>query len=59
MTDVSERKLGEKISLYCSACEEERTFVWSAWSGTEYFGYPPSQEFGWECSVCASRVSES
>ena len=56
MTDTSDAKLGEKMSLYCSVCEEERTFVWAAWSGVEYFGYPPGQEYGWECTACGSKV---
>lgn len=58
MTSASDRKLGEKTSLYCSVCEEEQTFTWSAWNGTEYFGYPPDKEYGWECTICGSRVSQ-
>ncbi len=58
MTEGSDRKLGEKTSLYCTVCEEERTFEWVAWSGTEFFGYPPDREYGWECTECGSRVLE-
>jgi hypothetical protein len=57
MAETPDRKPGEKTSLYCPDCEEERTFVWAAWSGTEFFGYPPGQEQGWECTVCGSKVS--
>ena len=49
-------KLGEKRSLFCTECEEEQTFVWTAWSGVEYFGSPPVEEYGWECSVCGNQV---
>jgi DNA-directed RNA polymerase subunit RPC12/RpoP len=56
MMDASAAKLGEKTSLFCPDCEEERTFVWTAWSGAEYFGCPPEKEYGWECTVCGSRV---
>ena len=56
MTDAPDERVGEKTSLYCSECEEEQTFVWAAWSGEEYFGYPAEREYGWECSACGSRV---
>jgi hypothetical protein len=56
MTDRSDKKLGEKTSLYCTVCEEERTFAWAEWSGDEFFGYPPKQEYGWECTTCGSKV---
>ena len=56
MTDAPDERLGEKTSLYCADCEEERTFVWAGWSGVEFFGYPPEQEYGWECTVCGSRI---
>jgi len=56
VTDALDEKLGEMTSLYCSVCEEERTFVWVVWSGVEFFGYPPEQEYGWECASCGSRV---
>jgi hypothetical protein len=56
VTDARDEKLGEKRSLYCSVCEEERTFVWAKWSGVEFFGYPPEQEYGWECTACGSKV---
>jgi hypothetical protein len=56
MTDRSAVELGEKRSLFCPDCEEERTFVWTAWSGDEYYGYPPEQEYGWECTVCGGKV---
>lgn len=57
MIDASAEKIGEKKSLFCPDCEEERTFVWAVWDGDEYFGYPPAQEFGWECTVCGSRFA--
>jgi hypothetical protein len=56
VTDAPDEKLGEKTSLYCSVCEEERTFVWAVWSGVEFFGYPPEKEYGWECTACGSKV---
>jgi hypothetical protein len=56
MDDSLDENLGEKRSLYCSECEEEQTFVRTVWSGVEYYGSPPVQEYGWECSVCGSRV---
>ncbi len=56
VTDIHDEKVGEKTSMYCSVCEEELTFVWVAWSGAEFFGYPPEQEYGWECSACGSKV---
>ena len=56
VTDADDEKLGEKRSLYCSVCEEERTFVWAKWSGMEFFSYPPEQEYGWECTAGGSRV---
>lgn len=58
MTDAVEEKLGEMASLYCPVCEEERTFEWAAWSGVEFFGYPPEQEYGWKCSACGSKFRE-
>lgn len=58
MTDAHDEKLGEKTSLYCVVCEEDRTFVWAKWSGVEFFGYPPEQEYGWECTACGSKVRE-
>jgi hypothetical protein len=59
VTDTLDEKLGEKTSLYCSECQEEQTFVWTVWSGIEFFGYPPEKEYGWKCTVCGSKVSES
>ena len=56
LTAAPGEKLGDKTSLYCSVCEEERTFVWAVWNGVEFFGYPPEQEFGWECTSCGSRI---
>lgn len=58
VTDAAEEKLGDKASLYCSVCEEEQTFVWEAWNGVEFFGYPPAREYGWKCTACGSRVRE-
>lgn len=40
----------------CSICEEERAFVWAVWSGVKFFGYPPEQEYGWECTACGSKT---
>jgi len=56
VTEAPDKKLGEKTSLYCPTCEEELTFVWAAWSGVEFFGYPAEQEYGWECTVCGSHI---
>jgi hypothetical protein len=56
MSEADDKKPGEKTSLYCSVCEEERVFVWAAWSGVEFFGYPPENEFGWECTACGSKL---
>jgi hypothetical protein len=56
VTDAHDEKVGEKRSLYCSVCEEERTFVQVVWSGVEFFGYPPELEYGWECTACGSKV---
>ena len=56
MTEVPDKKLGDKTSLYCSDCEEEQTFVWAQWSGEEFFGYPPGQEYGWECTICGNKL---
>jgi hypothetical protein len=56
MKDANDEKLGEKTSLYCSVCEEERTFVWTVWRVVEFFGYPPANEDGWECTACGSKV---
>lgn len=56
MTEATNKKKGEKTSLYCHVCEEEMTFVWTEWSGIEFFGYPPEQEYGWECAVCGSHI---
>lgn len=56
MTVADDERLGEKTSLYCSDCAEERTFVWTVWSGVEFFGYPPTNEYGWECSACGNKV---
>lgn len=58
MKDLVDEKLGEKRSLFCTECDEEQTFVRTAWSGVEYFGSPPAQEYGWKCSVCGSKVSD-
>lgn len=58
MTDAFDEKLGEKTPLYCPDCEEERIFVWAVWSGVEFYGYPPEQEFGWECSACGCKLRE-
>ncbi len=59
MAHSKDREIGQKTSLYCSVCEEERTFRWTAWSGMEFFGYPPTEEFGWECTACGNRLRES
>ncbi len=59
LTNTYEKKLGEKMSMYCSTCEEERIFVWTKWRGVEFFGYPPEQEYGWECTACGSKFSVS
>ena len=56
MKDADDKKLDEKTSLYCEVCAEERTFVWVKWSGVEFYGYPPEQEYGWECTACGSKV---
>jgi hypothetical protein len=56
VTEAPDKKLGDKTSLYCHVCEEELTFTWAEWSGVEFFGYPPEQEYGWECTVCGSRI---
>jgi len=56
MTDSKEEKMGEKTSLYCPVCEEELTFVWEAWSGEEFFGYPPQREYGWRCTTCGNKI---
>lgn len=58
VTDAPDKKLGEKTFMYCSDCDQERIFVWSAWSGEEYYGYPPEQEYGWKCSACGSKFRE-
>ena len=58
MSNANEEKVGEKTVLYCTVCEEERTFTWAAWSGMEFFGYPPRREYGWECTKCGGRVRE-
>jgi hypothetical protein len=52
VTDATDEKLDEKTSMYCSDCEEER----AVWSGEEFFGYPPEQEYGWECTACGSKL---
>lgn len=59
MTHEDDKKLGEKSFLFCPDCNEERIFIWAVWSGMEFFGYPPVQEYGWKCSVCGSTFSES
>ena len=56
MADEPVKKLGDKTVMYCSDCKEERPFVWAVWSGVEYFGYPPDQEYGWECTACGSKL---
>ena len=56
LKDANEEKLGQKMSMYCSGCEEEQIFVWAKWSGVEFFGYPPKWEYGWECTACGSRL---
>ncbi len=56
VTDERDKRLGEKTTLYCEVCEEEQTFVWTQWGGMEYFGYSPEREYGWECTVCGSKV---
>jgi len=58
MTGFDDIKVGEKASLFCPVCEEERTFVWSAWKGTEFFGYPPEPEYGWVCTACGGKLLE-
>jgi DNA-directed RNA polymerase subunit RPC12/RpoP len=58
MTQAFDEKLGEMSSIYCPACEEERTFVWALWNGDEYYGYPPELEYGWKCSACGSEFRE-
>jgi len=47
---------GDKASLYCPVCEEERICEWSAWKGTEFYGYPPEEEYGWKCTTCGGRL---
>lgn len=59
MTEHSVRQVGEVRSLYCQVCGEERTFVWTAWPGMEFYGYPSAPEFGWECSGCGNRLREA
>jgi hypothetical protein len=59
MTDAADRNPGDNISLYCSDCREEQTFIWTEWGGTKFFDYPAGREYGWECSVCGSRLSET
>jgi hypothetical protein len=59
MTDSAERKAGDKMSLYCPDCREEQTFTWSAWSGEEFFGYPPKEEHGWQCTSCGCRLTDT
>lgn len=56
VTNTTDDKLGDKTVMYCSDCEEERIFVWAVWSGVEFFGYPPGQEYGWECTACGSKL---
>lgn len=56
MNESSEAKPGDKCSLFCSVCSEERTFVWETWPGVEYYGYPPKQEQGWVCSSCGEKL---
>lgn len=56
MTNAAAGKPGEKRPFYCSVCEEEQTFVRGVWSGVEFYGSPPAEESGWECTVCGSRV---
>ncbi|MDD2310298.1 MAG: hypothetical protein PHH91_12025 [Desulfuromonadaceae bacterium] len=56
--DGCDEKLGEVSFLFCPECKEERIFVWSAWSGMEFYGYPPEQEYGWKCSICGSTFPE-
>lgn len=58
MSTAASGQPGEKRSLYCSVCEEEQTFVRVVWPGVEFYGSPPAEESGWECSVCGSRVSD-
>lgn len=58
MTHAYDEKLGEMSSMYCPDCEEEQTFVWAVWSGLEFFGYPPEQEYGWKCSICGNTFRE-
>ena len=58
MTESEDKELGKKSSRYCPDCEEEQIFVWAVWSGMEYFGYPPEQEYGWECTACGTKVRE-
>lgn len=58
MTHEDDKKLGEKSFLFCPDCKGERIFTWEEWSGMEFFGYPPEQEYGWKCSVCGSTFSE-
>lgn len=57
MIDAPVEKIGDKKSLFCPDCEKETTFVWSEWSGEEYFSCPPEQEYGWECTICGSRFA--
>ena len=56
MSNANEEKLGENTSQYCTVCEKDRIFTWAAWSGLEFFGYPPEREYGWECTTCGSRI---
>jgi hypothetical protein len=56
MTGTDRVKAGDKASLYCPVCEEERICEWSAWKGTEFYGYPPEEEYGWKCTTCGGRL---
>lgn len=58
MTKALDEKLGEMSLLFCPDCKEERVFVWAAWSGMEFYGYPPETEYGWKCTVCNSTYPE-
>ena len=56
MIDSEEGRLGEKTSLFCCDCAEERTFEWITWSGVAFYGYPGRPEYGWQCTMCGNRV---
>lgn len=58
MAKSLDRKLGEKSFFFCPDCKEERIFIWAVWSGMEFYGYPPQQEYGWKCTFCGSTYPD-